>query len=80
MRLKHAIQTQRRSHCTLAKRMTSILRHVAEEFPPFDLPLLANYLSRVYAQNDLGTAGSVTQPQLHGTPFPKIYMIAQSLC
>jgi len=27
-------QTQRRSHCKSAKRMTSILRHVAAAFPP----------------------------------------------
>jgi len=44
------------------------------------LPLLANYLSHVCAQQDSGTAASVTQLRLHGTPFPKIYMIAQSLC
>jgi len=31
---KNAKQTHRRSHCTSAKRMTSILRHVAEAFPP----------------------------------------------
>jgi len=33
---KNVKQTLRRikSHCTLAKRMTSILRHVAEAFPP----------------------------------------------
>jgi len=31
----------------------------------------------VYAQNDLGNAASVTQLRLRGTPFPKIYMIAQ---
>jgi len=42
------------------------------------LPHQANYLSRVYAQKDSGTAASVSQPQLHGTPFPKTYMIAQS--
>jgi len=36
MRLGNAMQTQRRraGHCTSAKRMTSILRHVAEAFPP----------------------------------------------
>jgi len=34
MRFKHAKQTQRRGHCTSAKHMTSILRHVAEAFPP----------------------------------------------
>jgi len=27
-------QTHRRSHCTSAKRMTSILRHVPQAFPP----------------------------------------------
>jgi len=31
---KNVKQTHRRSHCTSAKRMTSILRHVAEAFPP----------------------------------------------
>jgi len=40
--------------------------------PPFDLPLLANYLSRVYELKDSGTAASVTQLRLRGTPFPKI--------
>jgi len=31
---KNVKQTHRRSHCTWAKRMTSILRHVAKAFPP----------------------------------------------
>jgi len=31
---KNAKQTHRRSHCTSAKRMTSILRHVTEAFSP----------------------------------------------
>jgi len=31
---KNLKQTHRRSHCTLVKRMTSILRHIAEAFPP----------------------------------------------
>jgi len=31
---KNIKQTHMRSHCTSAKRMTSILRHVAEAFPP----------------------------------------------
>jgi len=31
---KNVKQTHRRSHCTSAKHMTSILRHVAEAFPP----------------------------------------------
>jgi len=31
---KDVKQTHRRSHCTSAKRMTSILRNVAEAFPP----------------------------------------------
>jgi len=31
---KNVKQTHRRSHCTSAKRMTSILRHVAEAFLP----------------------------------------------
>jgi len=31
---KNVKQTHRRSHCTSAKRMTSILRHVASAFPP----------------------------------------------
>jgi len=31
---KNVKQTHRRSHCTSAKRMTSILRHIAEAFPP----------------------------------------------
>jgi len=31
---KNVKQTHRRSHCTSAKRMTSILRHVAEAFHP----------------------------------------------
>jgi len=31
---KNIKQTHMRSHCTMAKRMTSILRHVAEAFPP----------------------------------------------
>jgi len=35
LRRKMPKQTQRGArHCTLAKRMTSILRHVAEAFPP----------------------------------------------
>jgi len=34
LRLKHAMQSQGAGHCTSAKRMTSILRHVAEAFPP----------------------------------------------
>jgi len=34
----------------------------------------------MYAQRYLETAASVSQPRLHGTPFPKIYMIAQSVC
>jgi len=49
------------------------------KFPIF-YALLAKYLSRVHAQKDSGTAASVSQPRLHGTPFPKIYMIAQYLC
>jgi len=31
---KNVKQTHRRSHCTSVKRITSILRHVVEEFPP----------------------------------------------
>jgi len=31
---KNVKQTHRRSHCTSAKRMTSILKHVAQGFPP----------------------------------------------
>jgi len=31
---KNVKQTHRRSHCTSAKRMNNILRHVAEAFPP----------------------------------------------
>jgi len=31
---KNVKQTHMRSHCTSAKRMTSILRHVGEAFPP----------------------------------------------
>jgi len=31
---KNVKQTHRRSHCTSSKRVTSILRHVAEAFPP----------------------------------------------
>jgi len=31
---KNVKQTHRRIHCTSGKRMTSILRHVAEAFPP----------------------------------------------
>jgi len=31
---KNVKQTHRRSHCKSAKRMTSILRHVGEAFPP----------------------------------------------
>jgi len=44
--------------------------------PPFDLPHLTNYLSLVYAPKDSGTAASVSQLRLHGTLFPKIYMIS----
>jgi len=40
MRLKHAMQTLKGAgHCTLTKRMTSILRHVAEAFWFTELPL-----------------------------------------
>jgi len=34
MHLKHAMQTQGAGHCTSAKRMTSILKHVAEALAP----------------------------------------------
>jgi len=53
---------------------------LASRVTPFDLPLLANCISRVYTQKYSGIAASVTQPRLHGNPFPKNYAIAQSLC
>jgi len=48
--------------------------------PPSDPPHQANFLSCVFAQKHWVTAASVSQLRLHGTPFPKTYMIAQSLC
>jgi len=40
---KNVKQTHRRSHCTSAKRMTSILRHVAEAFSPARQGTILNY-------------------------------------
>jgi len=52
-------------------------------YPRVPLPSQASFrfftsgqlLKTCGARKDAGTAASVIQPRLHGTPFPKIYMI-----
>jgi len=43
------------------------------------IPALSRFVKICVSGEDSGTPALVTQPLLHGTPFPKNYMIAQSL-
>jgi len=50
-------------------------------FPPIlRPPHQTNCLSNLFEQKHAVNAASDSQPQQHGTPFSKTYMIAPSLC
>jgi len=57
---KNVKQTHRRSHSTSAKRLTSILRHVAEAFPPARQGTILNSQKHVTNTSMLLLFGTLT--------------------